>query len=66
MCVFLGQGAAARPLLKLRTAAIEGCTIPAELPTELAGANVTQTQQDDDEDELALKQALAASLLEAK
>ena len=29
-------------------------------------ANVTQTQQDDDEDELALKQALAASLLEAK
>ena len=29
-------------------------------------ANVTQTQQDDDEDELAFKQALAASLLEAK
>jgi len=44
VCVFLPKGASARPLLKLRTSAIEGRAIPVDLPIELKEASVTEAE----------------------
>ena len=44
VCVFHQKGASARPLLKLRTSALEGRAIPVDLPIELKEASVTQAE----------------------
>lgn len=44
ICVFLPHGASSRPILRLRTASIEGRRLPSERPEELSVLGVSPTQ----------------------